>query len=90
MNRSPSLFRTIPPSPRAASDKRTPSLYRPVGWNWNISMSSSGTPRRHTRAGPSPVSACAFEVTRNIRPNPPVANSTLLARKTWISPEASS
>ena len=41
---------------------------RPVGWNWNISMSSSGTPRRHATAGPSPVSAWAFEVTRNMRP----------------------
>ena len=68
MNRSPSLLRTIAPSPRAASDSSTPSLYRPVGWNWNISMSSSGMPRRSTTAGPSPVSACAFDETRNIRP----------------------
>src|SRR6478735_8359448 len=52
MKRSPSLFRTIPPSPRAASDNRTPSRARPVGWNWNISMSSSGIPRRHTTAEP--------------------------------------
>src|SRR5829696_7825441 len=57
MKRSPSLLRTMPPSPRAASLSSTPSFASPVGWNWNISMSSSGTPRRHAIAGPSPVEA---------------------------------
>ena len=35
----------------------------PVGWNWKNSMSSSGKPRRRMMPGPSPVNACAFDVT---------------------------
>ena len=53
-------------------------------------MSSSGMPRRNATDGPSPVRAWAFEETRNIRPYPPVANSTDFARNTWSSPVASS
>ena len=53
-------------------------------------MSSSGSPRRNSTAGPSPVSVWAFEETLNIRPYPPVAYRTALARNTWISPVASS
>src|SRR6266508_2712536 len=90
MNRSFSAFSRIPPSPRTASDRRMPILYTPVGWNWKNSMSSSGMPRRHATAGPSPVSVCALDDTRNIRPKPPVANMTEEAWNTCSSPEASS
>ncbi len=62
----------------------------PVGWNWKNSMSSSGIPRRNSRPGPSPVRAWALEVTLNILPKPPVANSSPLVAKTWRSPVASS
>src|SRR6478735_4284335 len=53
----------------------------PVGWNWKNSMSCSGTPRRYARATPSPVRECAFEVVRNMRPKPPVANITAVGRE---------
>ena len=39
---------------------------------------------------PSPVRVCALEVVLYIRPEPPVAITTALAWKTWISPVASS
>ena len=39
---------------------------------------------------PSPVSVCALDVVLYIRPEPPVAITTALAWKTWISPVASS
>ena len=48
MNRSPSLLRRIPPSPRTASvtsSPRTPGGQTiPVGWNWTNSMSISSAP----------------------------------------------
>ena len=90
MNRSPSALRRMPPSPRAASEIRMPSPARPVGWNWKNSMSSSGSPLRNTMPSPSPVRVCAFEVVLKILPAPPVASTTDLAWKTWISPVASS
>ena len=60
----------------------------PVGWNWKNSMSSSGTPWRYASATPSPVSEKAFDVIRNMRPKPPVANITAAARKTCNWPSA--
>src|SRR5215211_7683176 len=39
---------------------------------------------------PSPVRVCAFDVVLNTLPAPPVASTTALARKTWISPVACS
>ena len=39
---------------------------------------------------PSPVRVWALLVTLKTLPKPPVANSTALAWKTWISPVASS
>ncbi len=67
-----------------------PSPARPVGWNWKNSMSSSGRPLRQTMPMPSPVRVCALEVVLKTLPNPPVASTTALAAKTWISPVASS
>ena len=90
MKRSPSPLRRIPPSPRAASESRMPRPARPVGWNWKNSMSSSGRPLRHTMPMPSPVRVCALEVVLKTLPKPPVAKTTDLALKTWISPVASS
>ncbi len=58
----------------------------PVGWNWKNSMSCSGIPLRNTIAAPSPVNACAFEVTEKTRPWPPVANNTALAWNACSSP----
>ena len=62
----------------------------PVGWNWKNSMSCRGMPRRKSRPGPSPVRLTALDDTLNMRPKPPVANSTALVAKTWRSPVASS
>src|SRR5207247_1044023 len=48
MNRSPSLFRSTPPSPRTPSVTRIPRTPAghtiPVGWNCTISMSRSWAP----------------------------------------------
>ncbi len=90
MKRSPSALRRIPPSPRAASDRRMPRPARPVGWNWKNSMSSSGRPRRYARAMPSPVRVWALDVVLKILPAPPVAKMIAFAWKTWISPVARS
>ncbi len=62
----------------------------PVGWNWNISMSSIGMPRRYSRPGPSPVNEWAFDEILNIFPKPPEANRIAFVWKTWRSPVASS
>jgi len=53
-------------------------------------MSSSGIPRRKATPMPSPVRVCAFDVVLKTLPVPPVAKTTDLAWKTWISPVASS
>jgi hypothetical protein len=76
----------MPPSPRAASDSRIPSPARPVGWNWKNSMSSSGSPLRHTIPMPSPVRVWALDVVLKTLPTPPVASTTDFAWNTWISP----
>ena len=66
----------MPPSPRAASDKQDADA-DDAG---RVELEELHVLERHAVAvgqrEPSPVSAKALEVIRNIRPNPPVANIT--------------
>ncbi|CAM5286182.1 hypothetical protein SFUMM280S_03929 [Streptomyces fumanus] len=59
MNRSPSLLRSTPPSPRTDSVTRMPftegGQTMPVGWNCTNSMFSRGAPASSASAWPSPV-----------------------------------
>ena len=59
MNRLPSLFFKMPPSPRTPSVTRIPRTLGgqtiPVGWNWTNSISINSAPASYARAWPSPV-----------------------------------
>ena len=59
MNRLPSEFFRIPPSPRTDSVTSSPftdgGQTIPVGWNWTNSMLISYAPARRASAWPSPV-----------------------------------
>src|SRR3954447_13198438 len=51
-------------------------------------MSCIATPWRYASATPSPVRLHALDVTRNMRPKPPVARSTAFERNVTSSPSA--
>ena len=80
MNRLPSEFFKMPPSPRTDSVTSSPFTdgghTMPVGWNWTNSMLISLAPARRARACPSPVYSQELEVTLNDLPMPPVARMT--------------
>ena len=65
MNRSPLLFRSVPPSPRTLGDEdaaHAGGQTIPVGWNWTNSMSMRSAPARSAIAWPSPVYSQEFDV----------------------------
>src|SRR6476619_5963216 len=80
MNRLPSEFFRIPPSPRTDSVTSSPltdgGQTMPVGWNCTNSMLIRLAPARRASAWPSPVYSHEFEVTLNDFPIPPVASTT--------------
>src|SRR4051794_3727942 len=80
MNRSPSEFFRMPPSPRTDSVTSSPFTEGgqtiPVGWNWTNSMLISEAPARSASAWPSPVYSQELEVTLKDLPMPPVARTT--------------
>ena len=90
MNRSPSLLRRTPPSPRTPSVTRIPRTDRgqtmPVGWNWTASMSMRSAPDHSAMAWPSPVDSQLLEVYFHDLPTPPLASTTALAVKLTNSP----
>ena len=67
MNRLPSAFLRMPPSPRTDSVTRIPFTdgghTMPVGWNCRNSMLISVAPARRASAWPSPVYSQEFDVT---------------------------
>src|SRR5262252_1612094 len=90
MNRLPSLFFSVPPSPRTPSVTRLPRTDGghtiPVGWNWTNSMSIRSAPASYARACPSPVYSHELLVMRYAFPIPPVASTTALAFQKWSFP----
>src|SRR5678810_1241205 len=82
MNRRPSLFLRMPPSPRTPSVTRIPRTLggqtMPVGWNCMNSMSIKSAPTSATMVHPSPVYSQEFDVTFQALPPPPVASTTAL------------
>ena len=90
MNRSPLLFRSVPPSPRTPSVTRRPRTLGgqtiPVGWNWTHSMSMRSAPARSAIAWPSPVYSQEFDVIAYDLPIPPVASTTAGALNTTNFP----
>ncbi len=90
MNRSPSEFFRMPPSPRTDSVTSRPLTEgghtMPVGWNWTNSMLISEAPARSARAWPSPVYSHEFDVTLKDLPIPPVARITDGASKVTKRP----
>ena len=92
MNRSPSPFRSTPPSPRTPSVTRMPLTdgghTMPVGWNCTNSMSMRSAPAHSASAWPSPVYSQEFDVIFQALPIPPVARITDLARNTTNAPDS--
>src|SRR6478736_5144230 len=79
MNRLPSEFFRMPPSPRTDSVTSSPFTEGghtiPVGWNWTNSMLISVAPVRRASAWPSPVYSHELLVTWYDLPMPPVAST---------------
>src|SRR5215470_3344156 len=77
MNRLPSLFFSVPPSPRTPSVTRMPRTDGghtiPVGWNCTNSMSMRSAPAHSAAECPSPVYSHEFDVYFHALPMPPVA-----------------
>src|SRR3990170_817501 len=79
MKRSPRPFSSRPPAPRRPSSRSAPVISepgttRPVGWNWIISMSRSGSPARYASAMPSAALSAEHAMTLYIVGPPPVAS----------------
>ncbi len=90
MKRLPSLFFSVPPSPRTPSVTRMPRTEGghtiPVGWNCTNSMSMRSAPAHRASEWPSPVYSQEFDVIFHALPMPPVARITAFALNTTTRP----
>src|SRR5207244_1760031 len=77
MYRSPRPLRRCPPAPRSPSSRSAPviresGITSPVGWNWTISMSRSGSPARYASAIPSAALSAEHATTLYMVGPPPI------------------